>query len=87
MPGYVYTQDEKDALHDLYIKLKELDTLVTELNDCQQDIRDELITDLADGDILVQALDPDLEAQIDFVAAELRRLIKSLHAAEIGFNY
>ena len=87
MPNHVYTQEEKDRLHDLYIKLRGLEPIASALYNCQQDLRDELITDLADGDIILDRLDSDIELQIDFVAAEARRLVNYLHAAEIGSDY
>lgn len=81
---HTYTQDEKDKIHDIYIKLKHIEDKVKELSDMRQDIRDELIPDIMDGDIMMNLVPYDIIQQIDFVEGEMQHLINVLHDAQIG---
>lgn len=79
-----YTQEEKDNLHDLYLKLKHIEDKAAEITQLRQDIRDELIPDIADGDIVMERIPHDVIEEIDFIERKLQALIDSLHAAQIG---
>ena len=79
-----YTQEEKDKLHDLYIKLKHIEDQTQVISSMRQDIRDELIPDIMDGDIMVGRIPDDVIQQIEYVESEMQQLIASLQAAQIG---
>lgn len=79
-----YTQEEKDKLHDLYIKLKHIEDQTQEISSMRQDIRDELIPDIMDGDIMVDRIQDDTIQQIEFIEFEMQRLIDMLKHAQIG---
>ena len=79
-----YTQDEKDMLHDIYIKLKHIEDRDKEIYNLRQDIRDELIPDIMDGDIMVERIPDDIIRQIEFIESEIQQLIDTLHDAQIG---
>jgi len=83
MERHIYTQEEKDELHDLYLELKHLDDKFYQINKLKQNILDNLISDLSDGDIMCERIDSELYSQIRFVKGELSVLINMLSDAEI----
>ena len=86
MVYHVYTQDEQDQLHDLYIALHDLEETMHEVSNCRDNIRDELTTNIADGCIMVSDLPDDIVATIQFINGQLEDLVHDMHKAEIGYG-
>lgn len=80
---YSYTQDELDELHDIYLRLREFEPLIQQLEAIKQDIRDELIPGLTEGDIIMSALPADLDSTMQYNIRELEKLIRTFHDAGV----
>ena len=86
MINHVYTQEEQDILHDIYIELHDLEETMHEVSNCRDNIRDELIPNLSDGCIVMAMLSDDIFGTIRFINSQLKKLIGDLHNAEIGYG-
>lgn len=84
MINHVYSQEEQDVLHDLYIKLRHIEEKAHEISMLRGVIRDELTPNIMDGTIMLEMLDGDIYRQIDYVESEMDQLIQQLRGAEIG---
>lgn len=80
---HYYTQDELDELHDIYLRLREFEPLIQQLDAIKQDIRDELIPGLTEGDIMVNDLPDDLDSTMQYDIRELENLIRTFHNAGV----
>ena len=86
MVNHVYTQEEQDTLHDIYIELHDLEEIMHEVSNCRDNIRDELTPNISDGCVDVAMLPDDIISTIRFIHSQLDELIGDLHKAEIGYG-
>ena len=84
MIQHVYTQEEQDVLHDLYITLRHIEEKAHELSMIRAAIRDELTPNIMDGEFMLESLDDDIYSQIDYTESQLQEIIDTLHRAELG---
>lgn len=80
---HFYTQDELDELYDIYLRLREFEPLIQQLDAIKQDIRDELIPGLTEGDIIMRALPDDLDSTLQYEIRRLESLIRTFHNAGV----
>ena len=84
MINHVYTQEEQDILHDLYVKLRHIEEKAHEISMLRDAIRDELTPNIMDGEFMLERLDDDIYTQIDYTESQLQEIIDTLHRAELG---
>ena len=86
MINHVYTQDEQDQLHDIYVALHDLEETMHEVSNCRDNIRDELIPNISDGCIEVAMLPDDILSTLRYINDQLEELVSDMHNAEIGYG-
>lgn len=84
MINHVYTQEEQDVLHDLYIKLRHIEEKAHEISMLRGAIRDELTPNIMDGEFMLEMLDDDIYTQLDYTESQMQEIIDALHRAELG---
>ena len=86
MVQHIYTQDEQDTLHDLYVALHDTEEIMHEVSNCRDNIRDELTPNISDGCIIPDLLPDDILRTIRYINSQLEELVSDLHKAEIGYG-
>ena len=86
MINHVYTQDEQDTLHDLYVASHDTEEIMHEVSNCRDNIRDELTLNISDGCIITDLLPDAILTTIRYIYSQLEELVSYLHKPERGFG-